>query len=764
MLTFKKVEIEKKIPANQVLLSQEKKNPIIFILHSGKVDCFYKIKINDKEYSINFFEINKEQYFGYESFIPNMRDLQLITREETILSLFPLNDFKEIINYKLDLFPILMKDLFYKIKKYNLLLNELITLANNLHQANRRLAKILSRFKIPIPQDSQLEPYFDNPITNFAFNFDTVKNFFMVEENQRKKYREFVLKNDLLINDFLDYDVIDSFMKIIKVKKKIANALFEIHFDEMDKYHLFIEKNFKNLVDEFDVFFTSENSLLKLIKKNEKKINSKDRDFFFSLMNFLSREIFENKIINNINFDKSYEKYLVLEIEEVKNLLNQQEEKNQKKLSETSLENNSSRSEVDIIKIYEDNYKKLEIEENIIREIKKYNYEYIQYCKNIYRKKIKEPLNPEEEDFSTYGIYENLLEENQIKALRQIVDDNFDNETKYDIVSFSDWMESIIDGTNAPSNNDLAISYRKHLLNLSRFKKKILNPVEDKVNYEIDNAFMSIVQAFNKEPMNIYPLNKFNFPNDLKEQIINSKKIENLLDEIKGKDFSLFFRETLFKYRNKNHILQYEVLPKFIIIPVIAPRIVFWQEMVDNKKKTQARFFLPLFYSGSDLKKELINNLAAYRWEICRSVKGASWMDPIDGALTGAFNDYMTFYKKNLSLSSEQKEKLYNMKNKYRDNKRLFMHMYYLWLEFESKGLIRLNEVEREMFCKQIPFKKNIRDNLRNAPLFQNYIDRYNNINKNEYDIIIRRFRDYKKPNSNELLDEVQDHIDYYIS
>ena len=43
----------------------------------------------------------------------------------------------------------------------------------------------------------------------------------------------------------------------------------------------------------------------------------------------------------------------------------------------------------------------------------------------------------------------------------------------------------------------------------------------------------------------------------------------------------------------------------------------------------------------------MIRAIGGFRWELCRSSKGALWADPVEGGITGAFYDYVTFYKKN---------------------------------------------------------------------------------------------------------------------
>ena len=732
---FEKAEAKKEIINDEVLLSKERRNPIIFVLYSGRIELTHNFEWENEKYNISFFNLHKKQYFGYESFTPDIKNIEFIAKAKSIISAFPLNDFSEIIDYNTKLFPILIKDLFNKSKKYTTVINQIISKINQLNGFNQKMASLIMGLKIKLPEKSPLTPYMSNPI---PINLDNVKNF-IHSKSIEPKYREFNLKGGFILDEFFQPDVIEKLMEIITTRKKIGKILFENQIDELAKFHFFFEKTLKDLIRELKVFYTDENSFIKLLKKNENKIPSKHYNFFFNLTNFFKDVIFENDFFKKIIPNEKYDNFLNLNIEENKSVPEVTSE----------MEDKTSQNNINLLELFDQSRNEKTISREIIKKFKMYNQQYIQFTKEVC-KKMKQSLTPEETDFIHFGIYDNLLTDEQIKMTKALVNEEIEKEKdieKSSVFYFYQWVEQIIEGLQPPSNNDLGMSYRKHLLHLERFRSKKRNQpkneIESKLNFEIDNMFTNVMNSFNREALSIYPLNKINFPTqNPKDSLITREVIKKVINEIKSKDFTVFFRETLLNYKNKNQIIQFEVEPIFVIIPAISSQIVFWQEMVENKKKSQARFFLPLYYVGSDFKKNMISAIAAYRWEICRSVKGVNWLDPVDGGITGSMVDYLSFYKKNSSLSFEQKERISNLKKKFRnDNKRLFSHLYFTWLEYEHKGVLRLNDIEREIFCKHIPFGKNIRDRLIKLPLYEKYIGRYNNIAKRELEVITRRLK-----------------------
>ena len=66
-----------------------------------------------------------------------------------------------------------------------------------------------------------------------------------------------------------------------------------------------------------------------------------------------------------------------------------------------------------------------------------------------------------------------------------------------------------------------------------------------------------------------------------------------------------------------------------------------------------------------------------------------------------------------------------------------------MWLMFEKDGVMRLNSVVREMFYRNIPFKKEIREKLEGMPAFSEIATRYKNIQAKAIEGYDRRFKKY---------------------
>ena len=150
-----------------------------------------------------------------------------------------------------------------------------------------------------------------------------------------------------------------------------------------------------------------------------------------------------------------------------------------------------------------------------------------------------------------------------------------------------------------------------------------------------------------------------------------------------------------------------------------------WQETAGVRRDTPARYMFPIF-TAVDLDDMMVETTGRYRWEICRKIQGVHWNDIRDKSLTAEYCDYIQFYKKNHDLSTEAKEKIKSAllrgKNNYRE---VFVKDYQNWIKYESKGSFRLNKVSREILVTYCPFSKEIREELKSNPMYQNAWQKY---------------------------------------
>ena len=158
----------------------------------------------------------------------------------------------------------------------------------------------------------------------------------------------------------------------------------------------------------------------------------------------------------------------------------------------------------------------------------------------------------------------------------------------------------------------------------------------------------------------------------------------------------------------------------------------------------------------------MIKALGDFRWELCRSSKGALWTDPVEGGVSGQFYDYITFYKKNSKLSFAAKEKLHEtVKNFRKEPRRLFVHFYSSWIESESKGVMKLDKACREMFFKHLPFSRPIRDALKRIPIYADLINKYDNVTMRNINRLEIRYKNRVDENG-ELPKVLKDNLAFY--
>ena len=122
----------------------------------------------------------------------------------------------------------------------------------------------------------------------------------------------------------------------------------------------------------------------------------------------------------------------------------------------------------------------------------------------------------------------------------------------------------------------------------------------------------------------------------------------------------------------------------------------------------------------------MVDTAGRFRWEICRKEMGARWNDIRELSLTSEYYDYVQYYRKNSELSPEAKEKMKNAlwkaKNNYRE---VFVKDYQIWMKYEARGSLRMNKVARGIFFRYCPFSKDIRQMMKENPMYQDLLQKY---------------------------------------
>ncbi|MBN1499636.1 MAG: cyclic nucleotide-binding domain-containing protein [Spirochaetes bacterium] len=319
-----------------------------------------------------------------------------------------------------------------------------------------------------------------------------------------------------------------------------------------------------------------------------------------------------------------------------------------------------------------------------------------------------------------------------------------------------------------PSINEMGLTYEKYLQEIAKSSsRKGPDPMDDlddpvkMTMYEITNMLQSTTSVCSGSRSTSFPiLTNAQVKGDLSAFLVTKTKIEEHFNELLTYDYSAFYRETVLKLGEVREVIEEEIKPYIIILPVFGTKIMMWQELSGTNKRSRARIVVPAFFMG-DLFKSLAHAVAVFRWELTRSTKGGMWADPVEGGVTGAYVDYIQFYKKNSKLSQEAKEKINERFKSNRSNIReLFAEDYILWVCFERQGIMKMNGVARDLFYRYVPFPEELRNKLSNMPAFSESANRFKNIRARTIANFERKFKKYTV-NDGKLPEPIQKYMEY---
>ena len=373
--------------------------------------------------------------------------------------------------------------------------------------------------------------------------------------------------------------------------------------------------------------------------------------------------------------------------------------------------------------------------------------------------------------FLNFGYMDDqLLTPNQIMELYEIKDRS--KSKKINIFYIDEWLKKIYDRDEPPSVNGFGQDYREALRELK--KRGTINDKQleeywesssKRLEYEVENMIETTHRLCYGQVSIYFPiLHKDMITKDFENALIRRDFMEKSIREIIDIDFSAFYREVLYKNKELNiekELVMQEVLPNIILMPTFGSRAIMWEELSSRQKNSTGRFLFPIFTS-EDIDTLLIPTIGAFRWELCKTMLGPAWNDITQMSITSEYSDYVQFYRKNRNLSDESKEKLKIQIKKCRNNLReVFVSDYNLWIRYESKGIMRLNKVARGILYRQVPFSKNIREELSKQPMFTEIANRFKNIRAKRATELENRYFKFTKT-GNPLPDELQRHIDFY--
>ena len=420
--------------------------------------------------------------------------------------------------------------------------------------------------------------------------------------------------------------------------------------------------------------------------------------------------------------------------------------------------------------LMKDKYSSEDSSRAIRRQLSENHYEiYLPVFKKAHREKTPPRLI---DMFLKYGYAdERLLTKEQILAL-YFLEEEEHKQSICMIYDIKTWLTLIYEGKREPSKNEFDLEYPEMLSGLRKqaklTEKEVLlwmSDVNKKLEYEIQNMFRYNNRTTNGQITSFVPIiHKDQWANNIDRMYITPSKVNDAVAGIMRVDYSVFDREILYMNKEKNivkeHIIK-RVFPEFILMPNIGNNGVMWQDISGKRRDSAGRFLLPTF-TETNIAILIVRILGRFRWELCRTLEGSAWNDIKHKSLTSEYSDYLQFYRRNKELSEEKKEKIKLQIQRGRNSSReIFVIDYEQWINFEAMGAIKLNKPVREMMATYCPFSREIREQLKHQPLFEEAMARYFRDKIKKTREIESRYRALQK-DTIDLTPELVDTLNYY--
>ncbi len=332
---------------------------------------------------------------------------------------------------------------------------------------------------------------------------------------------------------------------------------------------------------------------------------------------------------------------------------------------------------------------------------------------------------------------ERLVTKEQAIALYRLCDKEYPC-TDFNVYTSKKWLDLIYTNQKDPSINDFGQDYSDVFRDMK--KRKMVTdadkPAYDrdfnaKVHFEINNMLKTNQKVCHGHISSYFPiLHKDIITRDLEKAVVTPHKLQQAINNLLAIDFSVFYREIWYKNEAKGiekEPIMKEIRPDIIIVPTFGSRISMWQEITGKARNTPGRFIVPAF-TDENLSELVLKLIGAFRWELCRTMMGVAWNDITEKSLTSEYTDYIQFFKKNHDLTEDAKEKIKIQIQKNRNLMRdIFTSDYETWINYESKGILRLNKLARSILFRYCPPPKEMRDNLAKQPAFADLLTQLNN-------------------------------------
>ena len=327
--------------------------------------------------------------------------------------------------------------------------------------------------------------------------------------------------------------------------------------------------------------------------------------------------------------------------------------------------------------------------------------------------------------------------------------DSTNGDPSQGVYTIDEWMKAVYRGEKDPCRNEFDMDYAAHINELKQTNKidaqeaaRMLGDRMGRLRFELENLF-PVANKLTYGRISIFcPLfSEHNVGRGLEQSLVAPAMLRESFDDIRSKDFSAFYRETMYSNPDigvPKETVNVEVLPDVILFPNVGTRGIMWQEIEGRKRTTPARILMPVFLL-SDFKQLVISLTGEFRWEMCKRIQGSRWQDITEPSLTSEYCDYLQFYRTNRDLSQDVKESVKIELTRGRNNyKNVFVSNYVDWIQYESAGIPRLNKYVRRMLFSHCPFVAKIREGLSMNPQYAEPLKRFN-IRQNQRETVLTR-------------------------
>lgn len=366
-----------------------------------------------------------------------------------------------------------------------------------------------------------------------------------------------------------------------------------------------------------------------------------------------------------------------------------------------------------------------------------------------------------------FGFFdEELLDDEHLAVLYNLEDNT---RTSHPVVGVIDWLQKVGDKGEPCSVDEMGMTYFEKLKNDNKqmgWKRETdlpeeYNTAEKRIRYEIQNFLEVNTRLTSGTPTTAFPiLTRYQITVPLERSFVTAERLGAEIDRVLDVDFSAFHREVIINDEERNIIkefVQKQVIPNFIVVPSIGTKVMMWQDVSTRNKSSQGRLTVPVF-ATADLFTLLLEAVAAFRWELTKTIMGADWNNVSQSSITADFTDYVQFFKKNRDLSSEIKEKLGAEFKRFRSDRDRFTNEYITWVKFEAEGVLKMNKVARGIMYRHVPFATKIRETISTQPSFIDIHNRFKNIRNRKLKELENKYRKY----GDAMPAELQENVDFY--